>query len=158
MEMVNEEYAIFANYVSLRRIYKNNNNKKNNNKRLQQKKCLFRYMDLLITLTLPSAMFKRELDLEMTSLEEAMLMELIPGSTKHIAWDICMIKTEKYIMNTYHGYCRRCGKRKINPFFDCKVCNWIHYCSGKCKREDMTDKAFGHEYLECYLIKMHTLL
>jgi len=122
-------------------------------KKIQQKQNLSHYLELFIILTLPDAMIKREFDIPMSSFEEAILMELIPKTTTHSSWDLCQDTMTIYIKNIRLKRCRQCGKKKINHLYDCKLCHMVSYCSGRCKRSDMEDKVFGHEFVECVLFE-----
>ena len=114
---------------------------------------LYHLMQLFLMFTLPDAYVKREFDLELNALEEALLMELIPKTYNHEIWDVCEYTMTKYLTYIKYQYCRRCGKKKTNEKFRCLTCKLISYCSGKCNREDLQDKAFGHDCVECIIFK-----
>jgi hypothetical protein len=116
----------------------------------QENICLLRkFIELFLSYCLPKAIWKRELELSMNWVEEALLMELIPYTTSHEFWDKCVQRVEQQITNVFAGKCRTCGKGIKMWCQECKKS--VGWCSIKCKNKK--DIVFEHKHLECKYYK-----
>lgn len=156
---------VLTEYATWKNAYSKNDNKdiinatlnariKKQNKIIKSKKTkLYHMMQIFLIYTLPVALVKREYNVELNVLEELLLMELIPKTYTHDAWETTEDLMTKYLTNITYRCCRRCGKKRILQQFSCFKCYQVFYCSGKCIKEDIQDKAFGHIYVECDILK-----
>ena len=103
-----------------------------------------------LCVTLPKALWRRELDLELDTLDQLLICEEIPNCSTHPLWksivDLMTLTVKTYWAQT----CRECGKPKQ---ISCTQCKQVYFCSSKCRRVDLQDKVYGHNYVECLLFQ-----
>jgi len=115
--------------------------------KVKRKQQMDTQMKLFLLHVLPVALWKRELDKSLDPLEEALLMELIPHTCSHYLWDEITEMVTRQMLRINQGRCRHCGNTKVERI--CSDCKKAHFCSGKCQRQSMEQKAYGHYDLEC---------
>jgi len=99
---------------------------------------------------LPKALWRRELDLELSTLEQLLLCEEIPNTALHGAWIYITNDMKKKMERYFDGHCRECGK---GGHICCRRCNGVYFCSSACLKKDIQDRTLGHFYVECQLIQ-----
>lgn len=112
---------------------------------------LSNYMRLFLVYTLPKALWKREFDLPLNYVEKMLLQEIIPHTTAHPFWNLCIEKVTKHVLYIAFGLCRTCGSPKTK--IKCLVCNMVKFCSIKCKKH--VDSIFGHNDLDCKYLELY---
>jgi len=108
-------------------------------------------MKLFLFETLPTALWKRELDLPLDGLEQSLLMEIIPETRCHELWDDITSMVTLHLLRNMNKCCRQCGKKKAP--IRCRKCRGVYFCSVKCQRKTMEQRIYGHYKLECVFIQ-----
>lgn len=113
----------------------------------QKRAELYEQMRAILLHILPKALWKRELEVGLELEEEIMLMELVPGTTQHEAWESIIDVVRRDITSLMDASCRDCGKR--NAHIVCGQCGVARFCSKSCQLYAMQDNVFGHYRIEC---------
>lgn len=109
-------------------------------------------MKIFLLNTLPTTLWKYELDKPLNTIEQALVYEVIPFARNHHIWEDIEHIVREDVNHLYTKHCRRCGKFDEKNGKFCGNCKAVWYCSLKCQREDMEDKIFGHYKIECKLL------